>query len=110
MADSLLQQNLTLRAVIHGQRLLSYIICPRFLILRSENSSWLMHLPATLGLAGIKNRGLLLLSRDFISIKELEGLLYLLQKKNDLRHYSKLLLSTLIKLNLKFFYENVNLK
>ena len=43
-------------------RLLIYITCRRFLILWWENFSRLLYWPATILLAGSKNRGMLLLS------------------------------------------------
>ena len=45
-----------------GQRLLSYNTCRRFLILRSDNFSWLLHLPGLIVLAGSKNRRLHLMA------------------------------------------------
>ena len=52
---------------------LSYNICCRLLIKRSENFSWQLHLPATILLAGSKNWGLLLLVGYFLSCKKLDG-------------------------------------
>ena len=46
------------------QRLLSFITCCRFKILQSEITSWLLHWPATIVLAGSKHRGFFLLARD----------------------------------------------
>ena len=48
-----------------GQRLLSLITCRRLWIMRSEITSWLLHWPAAILLAGSKNRVLLLLAGDF---------------------------------------------
>ena len=75
------------------QGLFTYITCRRFLILRSENFSRLLNWPATILLPSSKNQGMLLPGRDSPACKDLEGLLFLPQKKNDLRHDTKLLLS-----------------
>ena len=45
-----------------GQHLLSYITCHRFLILRSEITSWLLHWLATIELASSK--------ADFVTCKQ----------------------------------------
>ena len=47
------------------QHLLCYNTCRRFLILRSDSFSWLLHLPWPIILAGSKSRGMLLLAADF---------------------------------------------
>ena len=54
----------------------------RFLILRSDNSSRLLHLSGLIVLAGSKSRGMLLLARDFLSCKLRVGVLYLPRQEN----------------------------
>ena len=46
------------------QHLLSYNTCRRFLLLRSDSFSWLLHLPGNIVLAGSKSRGIVLLTRE----------------------------------------------
>ena len=81
------------------------LACRGFLILRSDNSSRLMHLPGLVVLAGSKSRGMLLLVEDFLSCKMFR-VLYLPGTENGSRPDTKLLLSALIKAkpaqNLKF--------
>ena len=82
------------------QRLLSYNTCRRFLILRSDVASWLFHYTVysrhPLCWRAV-SRGMLLLAGDFLSSKQLEGFLNLLQKKYDPWADTKLLLSALKK-------------
>ena len=77
------------------QSLLRYITCRRFLILRSEIASWPWHLSAPIELAGSRARECYYLPQ--IYQLKLEGYLYLLRKKNDLRPDTKLLLSVTVK-------------
>ena len=71
------------------QRLLSNKTCRGFLILWSDNSSRLLHLPGLIVLAGSKSRGMLVLAGDFLSCKQLIAVLYLLGKENDSRPNTK---------------------
>ena len=75
------------------QRLLRYNTCQRFLILRLDNSSWLLHLSGLAVMSAVK-------AGDFLSCKQLEWVLYLPGKENDPRPDTKLLLSAVIKASL----------
>ena len=77
------------------QRLLSYNTCCRFWILRSENFSWLLRLPAPIELTSSRAGECSYLPQIFQL--ELEGLLYLPGKENDLRPNTKLLLNVIVK-------------
>ena len=77
--------NYTAAILAMKQCLLNYNTCRRFLILRSVNSSRLLHLPELIVLADSKSRGMLVLAGDFLSCKQLVGVLYLPGKENDLR-------------------------
>ena len=77
--------NYTAAILAVKQRLLNYNTCRRFLILRSVNSSRLLHLPELIVLADSKSRGMLVLTGDFLSCNQLVGVLYLRGKENDLR-------------------------
>ena len=80
-----------------GQPFLSYNTSHGFPILRSDNSSRLLHFPGLIVLAGSKSREMLVLAGDFLSCKLLFRVLYLPGKENGPRPDTKLLLGALIK-------------